>query len=567
MIYRFVLTVFSILLTLSLAISQIPLVSYEKDGLLSVEMESVRLSDGWIMGSETDSLGKSVDFIYWGGEQYFNETGHGILEIPIYINSAGTYRIDWRMKVGKGEDVTQHNDYWLKMDGAQIYAQNHKGHKVFPRPACQYVEGYDCPNGSSDDGFFKVYGQKSHFGWHAHTSDHNGHELYVDIETPGHYEIIINARSSYCYLDKILLHDISQISKDEAQALAIVASPKQPMRRTYLSIKENQFYINDKLTYEGKYHHHHKIEGLLFNARLVQGIFDDLNPETRSRFVYPDTKEWDPLRNTIEFVSAMKAWKEHGLLSFTLNLQGGSPMGYGNKNWLNSTFDKKGNLREDYMHRLEMILDEADRLGMVVLLGYFYFGQDHNLKNEKAVINAVDNITRWILDKGYRNLLIEINNECDIYYDHDILKADRVHELIARVQSMTKDGYRLYVGTSYSGGYVPKSNVVSVSDYLLLHGNSVEDPDRIAKMVKETKEVSGYKNQPILFNEDDHYDFDKPHNNLMSAVSQYASWGYFDFRREGENYNEGFQSVPVDWGINSERKMNFFQKIKELTGY
>jgi hypothetical protein len=34
-------------------------------------------------------------------------------------------------------------------------------------------------------------------------------------------------------------------------------------------------------------------------------------------------------------------------------------------------------------------LDEANRLGMVPILGLFYFGQDENLKDEKAVIKAV----------------------------------------------------------------------------------------------------------------------------------------------------------------------------------
>jgi hypothetical protein len=28
----------------------------------------------------------------------------------------------------------------------------------------------------------------------------------------------------------------------------------------------------------------------------------------------------------------------------------------------------------------------------------------------------------------------------------------------------------------------------------------------------------------------------------------------------------GFQSVPVDWGINSERKKGFFNLVKEITG-
>ena len=72
---------------------------------------------------------------------------------------------------------------------------------------------------------------------------------------------------------------------------------------------------------------------------------------------------------------------------------------------------------------------------------------------------------------------------------------------------------------------------------------------------------------PIVNNEDDHFDFDKDTNNFTVSVRNYVSWGYFDFRFPGETqYTEGYQTVPVDWGINSERKKGFFNKVKEITG-
>ena len=52
-------------------------------------------------------------------------------------------------------------------------------------------------------------------------------------------------------------------------------------RLTSVSILDTKFLINGRPTYEGRTWNGHSIEGLLFNARLVQGIFDDLNPETR----------------------------------------------------------------------------------------------------------------------------------------------------------------------------------------------------------------------------------------------------------------------------------------------
>ncbi len=99
-----------------------------------------------------------------------------------------------------------------------------------------------------------------------------------------------------------------------------------------------------------------------------------------------------------------------------------------------------------------------------------------------------------------------------------------------------------------------------------LHGNGVGDPQRILEMVQQTREVEGFQLMPIVFNEDDHYDFEADTNNLVNAVRAYASWGYFDFRREGEAFAEGYQSVPVDWGIQSERKTGFFERVKEITG-
>ena len=85
-------------------------------------------------------------------------------------------------------------------------------------------------------------------------------------------------------------------------------------------------------------------------------------------------------------------------------------------------------------------------------------------------------------------------------------------------------------------------------------------------MVKSVKAIERFMLKPIMFNEDDHYDFDKDFNNFIAASGIHASWGFFDYRKKGESFEEGFQSVPVDWGINSDRKKGFFNLLKEMTG-
>jgi hypothetical protein len=342
--------------------------------------------------------------------------------------------------------------------------------------------------------------------------------------------------------------------------------------RTTVGIEGAAFTINGAPTYAGRHWQGAKVEGLLMNSRMVQGIFDDLNPETRRRWDYPDGP-WEAERNTDEFVAAMPEWRAHGLLSFTINLQGGNPRSYSrDQPWHNSTFEPDGSMRPAYLARLERILDRADELGMAPILGYFYFGQDQRLEDEAAVVGAAENATDWVLEKGYANVLIEIANEVDNgAYTHDILKADRCHELLRLVQERSRGGVhapagRLLVGASMCGGRIPPPELVEASDFLLPHGNGVGEPERIRQMVAECRALPTYRGQPVAFNEDDHFEFDAPDNNMLAAVGSYAGWGYFDWRMPGEGFECGYQSVPVDWGIGSERKRGFFELLARVTG-
>jgi hypothetical protein len=344
------------------------------------------------------------------------------------------------------------------------------------------------------------------------------------------------------------------------------------MGKTTVDLEGDRFLIDGRPTYPGRWFRGHRIEGLLLNARMVQGVFDDLNPATRSMFAYPDGP-FDAERNTIEFVTAMPRWRSAGLLAFTVNFQGGSPQGYSRAQpWHNSAFEADGGLRPDYAARMGRIIERADELGMVVILGYFYFGQDRRLTDEAAVIAGVENATEWLVGGGYTNVIVETANEIDVpRYTHQILKPDRCHELIEMVQRgssgrVANRAGRLLVGTSYRGGSIPRQNVVGVADVLFLHGNHIDDPAEIRLMVRETRAVPNYRGQPIVFNEDDHFDFERDDNNFMAAIAEGASWGLFDYRLPGEGPECGFQSVPVDWRINAPRKRASFNLVAEMTG-
>lgn len=347
------------------------------------------------------------------------------------------------------------------------------------------------------------------------------------------------------------------------------------------------------------------VEGLLLNSRMANAVFDDANPFTRDLWAYPDTGVWDPERNVSELIAAMPAYRAHGLRGMTVNLQGGSPLGYyrgdrvtaliqriqlghpaattsqiwaglaGSRSqpWSSSGFGPAGVLKLDYAARAARVIEAADALGMIVILGLFYFGQDERLANEPAVRRAVEEACGWVLERGFANVIIEINNECDVpLYEHDILTAPRVHELIALARSITHRGRRLLVATSFTRRHRPTEAVCQGSDFILLHGNGVDDPHEIIRLVDATRAITTYRRMPILFNEDDHFDFDQPLNNFTAALSRHAGWGYFDpggaaggGQAHGD-YVDGFQTPPINWGITTERKRAFFRFLIEVTG-
>jgi hypothetical protein len=326
-------------------------------------------------------------------------------------------------------------------------------------------------------------------------------------------------------------------------------------QQTVVSIQQERFLVNGVVTHKGT-----AAEGLLLNSRMIQAIFDDENPQTVGKSAYPDTGIWDAERNVQEFIAALPSYKSKGLKAFTVGLQGGSP-GWAtgnNQPGIITGFRSDGSLKWAWMDRLDRVIRAADQHGMVVIVSFFYFGQDHRLADEAAVIRAVDGMTDWLSAAGYSNVLVEINNEADVYYDHPILRPTRVSELIARVKQ--RSGGRLKVSTSLGGGLIPSSTIVSASDFVLLHGNG-RDATKIKSMVDQVRGMSAFKSspKPIVFNEDS-----TTVANLDAAVSRRASWGYYDQGKN--NYRDGFQSPPVNWKINTSHKQAFFDRVAYFTG-
>ena len=95
------------------------------------------------------------------------------------------------------------------------------------------------------------------------------------------------------------------------------------MSQTHISIQGERFTINGQLTYAEIEGSRPSVQGLLMNARFIQGIFDDrAAPERFARWGY---ETWDAAAQTRRLVEALPQWHAHGLRAFTVGLQGGGP--------------------------------------------------------------------------------------------------------------------------------------------------------------------------------------------------------------------------------------------------
>ncbi len=376
---------------------------------------------------------------------------------------------------------------------------------------------------------------------------------------------------------------------------------------TEISIEGDKFLVNgiptnEKVTFRGG-----SIEGLMMNSRMANAVFDDDNEFTRHLWDYPDNEKWDADRNTNELVEMLPTYMSKGLSCINVNLQGASPLGYYKSNpdglsdlmtriqakfpdaiepeiwkglpdtrsqpWDSGAFTEKGQLKPAFMARAAKVIEAADEIGMIVCLGLFYFGQDERIRDEESVKTAVEEATNWVLTRGYTNVLLEINNECDVpLYEHEILCPGRVHELIELSKSISRAGIRLLVSTSFTRRMIPTEEVIESSDFILLHGNGMHDPVEITTRVLETRNTPSYTGQPIFFNEDDHFEFENESNNFVAALEQRAGWGFFDPGSGAGgtaaygNYVDGYQNPPINWTINTPRKESFFWILSKLTG-
>ena len=108
----------------------------------------------------------------------------------------------WRSRITNGNDGTEHNDTWLRFADADDFYGKKGDHIVYPGGTGKTPR----PNGSSKEGWFKVYmSGAGTWKWASNTSDNDGHGIYVKFDEAGDYIMEISARSSHHALDRFVM--------------------------------------------------------------------------------------------------------------------------------------------------------------------------------------------------------------------------------------------------------------------------------------------------------------------------------------------------------------------------
>lgn len=247
---------------------------------------------------------------------------------------------------------------------------------------------------------------------------------------------------------------------------------------TQVAIRGTQWFINGSPTHPGS-----AAEGLLMNVRMVNATFEDLHR--------PD---FNADANTSEFIAALPGYASHGVNAVTLCLQGGMP---GYEGAENSVFQSDGSLRPEALLRVERVLRACDDQGLVVILGLFYQRQSKVLRDDEAVRSGVVQAVKWIQDRGFSNVVVEIANEYPHRgFVHPIIRDPKGQASLIRLARETAPGL-LVTASGYGDGKVHEE-VAEACDFLTPHwnGTRVEDiPARVSALKRWGK--------PLVCNEDD----------------------------------------------------------------
>lgn len=317
---------------------------------------------------------------------------------------------------------------------------------------------------------------------------------------------------------------------------------------TRFEIDGTKIRINGALTYSEYPDCPEERLGMLMNCRFIQGVFDA--PSDRDRF-QRFGRVFDPDMQTDNLIAQLQNWYDKGIRAITVGFQGGGAC-YTINAWTfrNSPYSEDGRVIDPaYLARMKRLIEAADRIGMLVIVSFFYVAQVRFLKDDLAVINAVKTASNWLRDEGFTNVIIEVANEHDVaeYKIHPILFDPK--GIVELIDIARRESGGLPVGCSSTDAYFPY-DIANASDIILIHGNNMTRQE-FHQYILKAKAIR--PKRPIVCNEDS-----QALGDLQVALDNGISWGYYN--------NMTKQEPPTDWRITPGEDLFFTARVAEAFG-
>lgn len=186
----------------------------ERDSFLIMEAEDAYYSgDEGNWSFKTDTTGFSGAGYY----QWVNSDGtwngglitrSSQLWFNIYISTPGTYIVSVRGKINIGNNDSEHNDVWLKVNGADdFYAyRNQGGVDNFRRPAD--IADPDTPGEptAADRGYMKAYNKTlGRWSYETRNVDFGEYNIFAEFDEPGIRSVVLAGKVTGFAVDQVVL--------------------------------------------------------------------------------------------------------------------------------------------------------------------------------------------------------------------------------------------------------------------------------------------------------------------------------------------------------------------------
>jgi len=246
-------------------------------------------------------------------------------------------------------------------------------------------------------------------------------------------------------------------------------------------------------------------------------------------------------RFTDRVIANLDDYLRYGVNTLVVGIQGGNLQT--NKNHLypgvynsNGTLD----LNSVVWGNLKRLLAETDRRGMALMVQYWYFLRDQNVPDDEKALDITRKATRWLLNTGHRNYLLDVVNE----FGHNAYEVpgkpgvkrplfttlDGALRILKAVYTVDPD---VIAGTSPPGGLaspegwasVPLGHVWTEARLILGH-NQISDPHNPASYQVGTKPADPDA-RPHVNNEFDQQLGSERYPKIDPRTQEY-SYGHFE---------------------------------------